>query len=95
MQLHRQPVRGNAHRLQKLLPKNFPRMHGPTRRTFVLDAHDYFSSIKNSVVIRYLHIEGIAIAPHEAHPELIVDPNAMLACSIIAQPLQSVTGRDS
>jgi hypothetical protein len=37
------------------------------------------------VVIRYLHVEGIAIAPHEAHAELIVDPNAMLADTVTMQ----------
>jgi hypothetical protein len=37
---YRQPVRGDAHRLQKLLPKNFSRMNCPTRRTLIFDAHD-------------------------------------------------------
>src|SRR5258708_4316909 len=41
MQSHPQPVSGDAHRLQKLLPKNLSRMHRPTRRTFILDTHDF------------------------------------------------------
>jgi hypothetical protein len=31
------------------------------------------------VVIRYLYIVGIAIPPHEAHAELVIDGNAVLA----------------
>jgi hypothetical protein len=30
-----QPVSGDAHRLRKLLPKNFSRMNCPTRRTLI------------------------------------------------------------
>jgi hypothetical protein len=41
-QLHRQPVRGNAHGPQKLLPKNLSGMHCPTCRTFIPDTHDSF-----------------------------------------------------
>ena len=44
---------------------------------------------------RYLYFEGIAVPPREAHAELIVDPNAMLPHSIVAQPLQPVAGRNS
>jgi hypothetical protein len=47
------------------------------------------------VVIRYLYIEGIAVPPHEAHAELIVDPNAMLSDSVAAQLLQPVAVRNS
>jgi hypothetical protein len=38
---------------------------------------------------------GIAVAPHEAHAELIVDANAVLAFSITVQLFQPVAGRDS
>src|SRR5580700_1211695 len=41
MQFHRQTVSGDAHRLQKFLTENFSRMHRPTRRTFILDAHNF------------------------------------------------------
>lgn len=94
MQFHRQPVGRNAHRLKKLLAKNFPRMHRPSRRTFVLNAHD-FPPPKRSMVIGYFYIEGIAVAPHEAHAELIVDSNAVLSRSVPARLLQPVAGRDS
>src|ERR1700686_1600780 len=40
---YRQPVSGDAHRLQKLLPKNFSRMNCPTRWTLIFDTHDCFS----------------------------------------------------
>ncbi len=47
------------------------------------------------MVIGYFYIEGIAVAPHEAHAELIVDSNAVLSRSVPAQLLQPVAGRDS
>jgi hypothetical protein len=47
------------------------------------------------MVIRYLDLIGIAAAPHEAHTELIVDPNAMLPHSVSAQLLQPVPGRNT
>src|SRR5271155_5749508 len=53
------------------------------------------SSYKRSVVIRYLYIVGIAVPPHKAHAELIVDPNAVLAFPVMAQLLQPVAGRNS
>jgi hypothetical protein len=46
------------------------------------------------MVIRYLDLIGIAAAPHEAHTELIVDPNAMLPHSVTAQLLQPVARRN-
>ena len=94
MQLYRQPVSGNAHRLQKFLSKNFPRMHRPTCRTFILDAHSFPRS-QTSVVIRYLYMEGVTILPDEAYAELVVDPDTVLAFSIPVQSFQSVAGRDS
>jgi len=93
MQFHRQPISGNAHRLKKLLTKNFPRMHRPSRRTFVLNAHDFFPRA-TLVVIRYFHVEGIAIPPHEAYAELIVDSDAMLSHAVPAQLLQPVARRN-
>jgi hypothetical protein len=53
------------------------------------------SPAKRSVVIRYFHLIGIAVPPHEAQAELVVDPNAMLTVPITAQPFQPVTGRNS
>src|SRR5258708_14647931 len=43
---YRQPVGGDAHRLQKLLPKNFSRMHCPPRLTLIFDTHDRFSKLQ-------------------------------------------------
>src|ERR1700688_4414155 len=51
---YRQPESGDAHRLQKLLPKNFSGMNRPTRRTLIFDAID--SPTPDLVVIRYLHV---------------------------------------
>jgi hypothetical protein len=47
------------------------------------------------VVIRYLYVEGITVTPHEANAELIVNSNAVLARSVIAQVLEPVAGRNS
>jgi hypothetical protein len=50
---------------------------------------------KKSVVIRDLHLIGIAVPPNETHAELIVDPNAVLAQSVTAQLLQPVAERNA
>ena len=47
------------------------------------------------MVIRYLYIEGIAIPPHEAHAELIVDPDAVLAYAVMMQRPKLVTRGNS
>src|ERR1017187_2275283 len=49
----------------------------------------------DSVVIRYLYVVGIAIPPHEAHAELVVDGNTVLAFPVMAQLFQPVAGRNS
>ena len=49
------------------------------------------SPVKRSVVVRYLYIECIAIPPHEAHAELVVDPNAMRSLSFPTQCFQTIT----
>jgi hypothetical protein len=48
-----------------------------------------------SLVIRYLYTKGGAVSPPEAHAELIVDSNAVLAFPVTAERLQPVAGRDS
>ncbi len=93
MQLHRQPVSGDAHRLQKFFAKDFPRMHRPSRRAFISDAHDFFPLVQRSVVIGYFYVEGIALAPNEAHAVLIVDANAVLPGAVALQSLQFVAWR--
>jgi hypothetical protein len=45
------------------------------------------------MIIRYLDIVCVAIAPPEAYAELIVDADAMLASTIPRQRLQPVTRR--
>jgi len=42
------------------------------------------------MVIRYLDLISIAVAPNEANPELIVDANRMLARPIADQCVQFV-----
>jgi hypothetical protein len=51
-------------------------------------------AITKSVIIGDLYVVGIAVAPHEAETELIIDANAMLALSIAVQCFQAITGRD-
>lgn len=43
------------------------------------------------VVIDYLDVVGVAVAPHEAHPPLVVDADRVLARPVPLQGLQ--TGR--
>ena len=45
------------------------------------------------MIVGDLDIPGRAIAPYKAEPPLIVDANAVLALTIAAQSLQTVTGR--
>jgi hypothetical protein len=47
------------------------------------------------VVIRYFYVVGIAIPPHEAQAELLVDRNTVLAFTVMAQLFQSVSWRSS
>jgi len=46
------------------------------------------------VVIRYLHIVGVAIPPHEAHAELVIDGNTVLASPVMLQFFHSVAARN-
>jgi hypothetical protein len=43
------------------------------------------------MTVRHFYIVGIVIAPGEANPILIVDPNAVLSSTVVAQFLQPVT----
>jgi len=45
------------------------------------------------VVVHDLDLVRIAAMPPEADPPLVVDPDAVLACAITAQPFQAVSGR--
>lgn len=45
------------------------------------------------MVVSYFDIVSIAIPPNEAHPKLIIDPNAVLAFSISHQSFQPIAGR--
>jgi len=46
-----------------------------------------------SVVIDDFNIFGIAVFPAEAHPELVVDPDAPLAATVALEGFQPVAGR--
>jgi len=69
-------------------------MHCPSRLILILDAHILLHT-HNLVVIRYLYIVRMAISPHEAHAELVIDGNTVLAFSVMAELFESVTGRNS
>ena len=45
------------------------------------------------MIVGDLDIPGCAISPYKAEPPLIVDANAVLALTIAAQSLQTITGR--
>ena len=68
-------------------------MHSPSRLTLILDAHILLHP-HNLVIIRYLYIVRMAISPHEAHTELVIDGNTVLAFPVVAQFFESVTGRN-
>ena len=81
--------------MQELFAKNLSGMNCPTCLHFIFDTHDssprlilFYNS--RSVVVCDLHIISVAVLPHEAHSELIVDSDAVLAFTIIFQFLQSV-----
>ncbi len=42
------------------------------------------------MVIDNLHFVGFAVAPHEADPPLLIDPNAVLPCSVASKLLKLV-----
>ncbi len=45
------------------------------------------------MVVDNLNLQGIAFRPHEAHPVLVVDPDAVLARAITLQSLQPIPGK--
>ena len=52
------------------------------------------SPVPDLVVIRYLHVVGVAIPPHEAHAELVIDGNTVLTFPVMLQFFQSVASRN-
>ena len=42
------------------------------------------------MIVHYLNIVGVSVAPHEAEPPLIVNPDAMLSFPVTVQGLQMV-----
>jgi hypothetical protein len=45
------------------------------------------------VIIHNFYVEGIALAPHEAHSELIIHADAVLAGAVAAQSFQLISRR--
>ena len=46
------------------------------------------------MVIDDLHFESISIAPFEAEPPLVIDPDAVLTRPVASQPFEPVAGKD-
>src|ERR1035441_5668004 len=46
------------------------------------------------VIVRNLYVVGIAIPPNEAHAELVINGNTVLAFPVMLQLFQSAAGRD-
>jgi hypothetical protein len=46
------------------------------------------------MVIGNLNLEGIAITPYEADTVLVVDPDAMLSCTVTLERFQSIAGEN-
>ena len=47
------------------------------------------------MIVHNLHIFGAAFGPTEAHSELVVDPDAVLASSVAFEGLQPITRRNA
>ena len=47
------------------------------------------------MIVNDLHLLWPSIRPHEADPPLVVDPDAVLPCSITLQSFEPVAGRDA
>jgi hypothetical protein len=70
-----QPILADPHGLEEFLQQQFSGSHG---REF---AHELSALL---VIIHDFHILGTRLGPAETHPELAVDPDAMLAFAIPA-----------
>jgi hypothetical protein len=44
------------------------------------------------MVVHYFHVMGMVIMPGEANPELIVNPDTILARSVSLEGFQAITG---
>ena len=47
----------------------------------------------SSGVVHDLDVDGSGIGPDEADPPLLVDPDAVLSCSVSAECFQAIAGR--
>lgn len=46
-----------------------------------------------SMIINELGVPGLALAPHETNPPLIVDANTILPSTVALQSLKTISGR--
>jgi len=76
----REPVLAKPHRREELLEEGLARVNGgePLRHRLLL------------VVVHDLDILRVTVDPAEADPPLVVDPDAVLPCSVAAEPLEPV-----
>jgi len=105
----RERVSGHAERLEEFLAQDLPGVqrrqaiatwarralhiavvHPARGNVLDRDAHD----VSPSVIVGEFHVVGVTVAPGKADPPLIVDPDAVLAHSIPAQGLETVTWYD-
>src|SRR5690606_7688060 len=75
--------RRNVQRLQEFFPQDLARMDG----AHSVNCHGATSS----VVIDYFNIRWARVCPLETDAELIVNPDAVLTCSVALQRFQAVT----
>ena len=47
------------------------------------------------MIVDDLDLKGIAAVPAKADAPLVIDPNAVLACSLSRKPLEAIAGRHS
>src|SRR5579863_5548819 len=85
---------GSRNSSRRISPGCTAQPAGPSFLILMIAFHT-LCTFEESVVIGDLYLVGVAFPPDEAHPELIVDPNAVLTFPVTMQRLQFVAGRNS
>ncbi len=84
-QLHRQSVRAQPKRLQKVFPQRFTRVDGRHGLSF------FRQGSPSSVIVHNCHIDCIEADPTETDPPLAVDPNAVLPAPIPSKRFKTIS----
>jgi len=80
----------HSHWFQEFFAKNLAGMNFPNRDCIFLSGHRVFLRNTRSMVIRDFDLERVAVFPHEANPELIINSYAGLPFTVGLQSLEAV-----